>query len=204
MSKCSTDMALLLSHQTIGSVLASRTTNLSFGLRPVWTPGVGDERAVLGDVRLVTLQRVLVELRRAEVPVDARQVAEPESIRPEVRVVCACLDHRGPLSISRWTRTETQNRRLDTPLRAAEQSPEDVRRSGSKIFLASRRRTRRFVASNEGDPNFSPTSFSRAASSGGQELIPGFFGRRRIVLDRNPQVNKMTSKKLGNAKDQRA
>ena len=55
--------------------------------------GIGDKRPVLGDVRLVPLQGVLVKLRRAEVPVDARQSAEPEMVRPEVRVVCACFDH---------------------------------------------------------------------------------------------------------------
>jgi hypothetical protein len=37
-SNCSRVMAPLLSHQTAPSVVASRTTNLSFGERPVWIP----------------------------------------------------------------------------------------------------------------------------------------------------------------------
>ena len=37
-SNCSGVIAALLSHQTSFSVLASRTTNLSRGERPVWTP----------------------------------------------------------------------------------------------------------------------------------------------------------------------
>jgi hypothetical protein len=37
-SNLSRGMALLLSHQMVSSVAASRTTNLSDGLRPVWEP----------------------------------------------------------------------------------------------------------------------------------------------------------------------
>ena len=55
--------------------------------------GVGDQRSVGGDMRLVAAQGVLVELRRAEVPANARQIAEAEAIRAVVGVVCAGFDH---------------------------------------------------------------------------------------------------------------
>ena len=51
-------------------------------------PGVGDKGAMRGDLRFVALQRVLVELRRAEVPVDRGKIAEPEPVRAEVEL-CA-------------------------------------------------------------------------------------------------------------------
>ena len=46
-----------------------------------------------GDPRLVALQRLLIELRRAEVPVHGGKIAEAEPFRPEVEVVRAVLDH---------------------------------------------------------------------------------------------------------------
>ena len=54
---------------------------------------IGDERATGGDLRLVALQRVLVELRRAEVPVDRFKVAEAEPVRAEVEIMHSILDH---------------------------------------------------------------------------------------------------------------
>ena len=56
-------------------------------------PGVGDKGAMRGDLRFVALQCVLVELRRAEVPVDRGKLAEAEPFRAEVNVVRAVLDH---------------------------------------------------------------------------------------------------------------
>ena len=100
-SKCSTVMALLLSHQTTRSVFASRTTNLSLGLRPVCDAGVGDERPMRGDLRFVALQRLLVELRRAEVPMHGGKIAEAELVprrsrrcAPRSRSSCASLAER--------------------------------------------------------------------------------------------------------------
>ena len=49
--------------------------------------GVGDERSVGSDTRLVVAHGVLVELRRAEAPANARQTAEAEAIRAIVGVV---------------------------------------------------------------------------------------------------------------------
>ena len=54
---------------------------------------IGDERATGGDLRLVALQRVLVELRRAEVPVDRLKIAEAKPVRAEVEIMRAVLDH---------------------------------------------------------------------------------------------------------------
>ena len=55
--------------------------------------GVGDERPVLGDLRLAALQGVFIELRRPEVPVQGGQVTEAKTVRAEVSIVLALLDH---------------------------------------------------------------------------------------------------------------
>ena len=55
--------------------------------------GVGDERAVLGDLRLAALQGVFVELGRAEVPVQGGEIAKAETVRAEISIVFARLDH---------------------------------------------------------------------------------------------------------------
>ena len=47
-----------------------------------------------GDPRFIALQRVLVELRRAEIPVDPAQIAEAETVRAEVDIMRPVLDHR--------------------------------------------------------------------------------------------------------------
>ena len=49
--------------------------------------GVGDERSVGGNVRFVALQGMLIELRRAEIPIDAGQIPEAEAVRAKARVV---------------------------------------------------------------------------------------------------------------------
>ena len=54
---------------------------------------VGDEGPMRGDLRFVALQRVLIELRRAEVPVDRLKVAESEPVRAKVDIVRPVLDH---------------------------------------------------------------------------------------------------------------
>ncbi len=46
-----------------------------------------------GDSRFVALQSVLVELRRAEIPVNGGKIAEAEPIRAELHIVRAVLDH---------------------------------------------------------------------------------------------------------------
>ena len=48
-------------HQIRSSEPGSRTTNLSFGERPVWPAGVDDERPALGEPALAALDRVRVE-----------------------------------------------------------------------------------------------------------------------------------------------
>ena len=53
-----------------------------------------------GDPRFLALQRLLVELRRAEVPVHRGKIAEAEPFRPEVDVARAVLDHRARPSLS--------------------------------------------------------------------------------------------------------
>ncbi len=55
--------------------------------------GVGDEGAVRRNPRFIALQRMLVELRRAEIPVDPGKVAEAETVRAEVDIVRPGLDH---------------------------------------------------------------------------------------------------------------
>jgi hypothetical protein len=47
---------------------------------------VGDERSMRGNVGLMALESMLIELRRAEIPIDARQIAEPEAVRAIVHV----------------------------------------------------------------------------------------------------------------------
>jgi hypothetical protein len=48
---------------------------------------VGDKGAIRGDPRLGALQRVLVELRRAKVPVDRGKITEAEPFRAEVEIM---------------------------------------------------------------------------------------------------------------------
>ena len=93
-SKCSTVIALLLSHQTLR--LGVRVAHDELVLRAASGMGasVGDEGAMRGDPRFVALQRVLVELRRAEIPVDPGQIAEAETVRAEADIMRAVLDHR--------------------------------------------------------------------------------------------------------------
>ncbi len=55
--------------------------------------GVGDKRPMRRDLRFVALQRVLIELRRAEVPVDRGKIAEAEPVRAEAEIVRPVLDH---------------------------------------------------------------------------------------------------------------
>ena len=55
---------------------------------------VGDEGPMRGDTRFIALQRVLVELRRAEIPVDPGKIAEAETVRAEVDIMRPVLDHR--------------------------------------------------------------------------------------------------------------
>ena len=55
--------------------------------------GVGDKRSMRRDVGFVALQRLLVELRRAEVPMNGGKVAKAELIRAEVDVARPILDH---------------------------------------------------------------------------------------------------------------
>ena len=54
---------------------------------------IGDEGPMRGDPRFVALQRVLVELRRAEIPVDRGQIAEAETVRAAVDIMRPVLDH---------------------------------------------------------------------------------------------------------------
>ena len=57
---------------------------------------VGDEGSMRGDTRFVALQRVLVELRRAEIPMDPREIAEAEAVRTPVDIMRPVLDHLSP------------------------------------------------------------------------------------------------------------
>ena len=54
---------------------------------------VSDKGAMRGDTRFVASQRVLVKLRRAEVPVNRGKIAEAEPVRAEGDVVRPVLDH---------------------------------------------------------------------------------------------------------------
>ena len=51
--------------------------------------GVGDQRAVLGDMRFMALQREFVELRRAEVPVARRRDRESRTCRRRKSALCS-------------------------------------------------------------------------------------------------------------------
>ena len=50
--------------------------------------GIGDKGAMRGDLGFIALQRVLIELRRAEVPVDRGKIAEAERSAPK-STLCA-------------------------------------------------------------------------------------------------------------------
>jgi hypothetical protein len=78
-------------HQSLGLVVAHH--ELVLGAASGMRPGVGDKRPMRGDARFVALQRVLVELRRAEAPVDRGKIAEAEPVRAEVDIVRPVLDH---------------------------------------------------------------------------------------------------------------
>jgi hypothetical protein len=54
---------------------------------------VGDKGAMRGDLGLIPLQRVLVELRRAEVPVDRSKITETKAVRAEIEIMRPVLDH---------------------------------------------------------------------------------------------------------------
>ena len=58
-------MALLLSHQIVASVVASRTMNLSLAERPVCCPVVTCKRPVGGNLAFAALDRCLVKLRHS-------------------------------------------------------------------------------------------------------------------------------------------
>ena len=67
---------------------------------------VGDEGPMRGDTRFIALQRVLVELRRAEIPVDLGKIAEAEPVRAEVDIMRPVLDHVSsvlPKGAPKWT-----------------------------------------------------------------------------------------------------
>ena len=65
--------------------------NLSFGLRPVWTPVSATSGPCAATLRLAVAQREFVELRRAEVPMHAGEIAEAESLGAVVGVARAGL-----------------------------------------------------------------------------------------------------------------
>src|ERR1700677_5097103 len=67
---------------------------------------VGDEGPMRGDTRFIALQRVLVELRRAEIPVDLGKISEAETVRAEVDIMRPVLDHVSsvlPKGAPKWT-----------------------------------------------------------------------------------------------------
>ncbi len=72
---------------------------------------VGDKRAMRGDLRFVALQRMLIELRRSEIPVDRGKIAEAKPVRAEVEIVRPVFDHpdRSPKGAPRCTRANPSN-----------------------------------------------------------------------------------------------
>src|SRR5208282_6197170 len=62
--------------------------------------GVGDKRSMRRDVGFMTLQRLLVELRRAKVPMNGGKIAKAELLRAEVDVARPILDHPERPSLS--------------------------------------------------------------------------------------------------------
>src|SRR3984885_3653741 len=54
---------------------------------------VGDEGPMRGDTRFIALQRLLVELRRAEIPVDPGKITEAETVHAAIDIVRPVLDH---------------------------------------------------------------------------------------------------------------
>ena len=78
-------------HDRLGVGVAHH--ELVLGAASSMRPGVGDQSPMRGDMRFVTLQRLLIELRRAEVPVDGCKIAKAEPVPAEVDVVRTVLDH---------------------------------------------------------------------------------------------------------------
>src|SRR6185312_10664291 len=71
--------------------------------------GVGDKGAVRRDPRLVALERLLVELRRAEIPADRGQVSEAEPLRAEACVTRPVVDHVVTVPVAQNARENPSN-----------------------------------------------------------------------------------------------
>ena len=89
------------SHQMVFSVCSSQTTNLSLGLRPVWTPVCGAQRAPLHDVAFMIGERMLVERGRGQVPVDRREAGQAELVGAMGAVAQPCFLHGKPPHVGR-------------------------------------------------------------------------------------------------------
>ena len=109
------DIALLLSHQTCGSVLSSRTTNLSLGERPVCWPVSATRAPCDGQPGLAAADRLLAEAAGAEIVVDRCPVV----ISPAVSIPQAGL--RLPISLILLPSLRCRNCSLPASRRFSEQ-----------------------------------------------------------------------------------
>ena len=98
-SNCSGVIDPLLSHQTASSVVASRTTNLSLGERPVWTPVSARSAPPWMSLVSPRIEGLLVEGGRLEVPENALEIAEAEGLGALRAVEDADIVHGKPLLI---------------------------------------------------------------------------------------------------------
>jgi hypothetical protein len=100
-------------HQRLGRAVAHHELVLcaASGMRS----GVGDEGAVRRDPRFAPLQRLLVELRRAEIPVDRGEVAEAEPLGAEACVAQSVLDHVSDILRGASMRVQDQSKPLLPP-----------------------------------------------------------------------------------------
>lgn len=86
MSKCPADIGLFVvpPDDRIGVGVADH--ELVFRASAGVNAGVGDERSMRGNVRLVALQSMFIELGRAKIPIGAGQVQKTEAVRAIVVV----------------------------------------------------------------------------------------------------------------------
>src|ERR1700679_3678912 len=99
---------------------------------------VGDEGPMRGDACFVPLQCVLVELRRAEIPVDRGQIAEAKAVRAKIDIMRPVLDHASSVSKKARRMDGAQIQAISCPTVNPTESGADPRSSSAPQPMCSR------------------------------------------------------------------